>query len=145
MPITRVVARPLLASVFAVGGLDAVLHPETDSPGIATFTDQLARHVSLGPHDARRMVKVNGMVQVGAATLISLGRFRRVAALALIASIIPTTYAGHRFWEEPDELSRRLQLMHFLRNAGLVGGLLLEAFDTEGRPSLAWRAKQKLA
>ncbi len=30
--------------------------------------------------------------------LLAVGRFRRLAALALIASIVPTTYAAHRFW-----------------------------------------------
>jgi hypothetical protein len=33
--------------------------------------------------------------------------------------------------------------MHFLKNVGLLGGLILAAFDTEGEPSLAWRAKRQ--
>ena len=29
-----------------------------------------------------------------------------------------------------------------MKNLGLLGGLILAAVDTEGRPDLAWRAKQ---
>ncbi|HEU5107382.1 MAG TPA: DoxX family protein, partial [Micromonosporaceae bacterium] len=30
--------------------------------------------------------------------------------------------------------------VHFMKNMGLLGGLLLAAADTEGRPGLRWRA-----
>ena len=31
--------------------------------------------------------------------------------------------------------------MHFFKNLSMLGGLLLAAVDTEGRPGVAWRAK----
>ena len=55
---------------------------------------------------------------------------------------MPTTLAGHRFWEEDDKQKRAQQQIHFLKNAGLLGGLILAAVDTEGKPSVAWRARQ---
>ena len=61
------------------------------------------------------------MVQVGAGGLLALGKFRRLASWALVASVIPTTYAGHRFWEEVDEETRAQQRVHFLKNLGLLG------------------------
>ena len=73
-----------------------------------------------------------------------MGRFRRLAALALIGSIVPTTLGGHRFWEETDQAARAQQRMHFLKNLGLLGGLILAALDTEGEPSLGWRAKHRV-
>jgi hypothetical protein len=66
-----------------------------------------------------------------------------LAALALIGSIVPTTYAGHRFWEESDDVAKQQQLTHFLKNLGLLGGLILAAVDTEGAPSISWRAKRR--
>jgi hypothetical protein len=33
--------------------------------------------------------------------------------------------------------------MHFFKNLGLLGGLILAALDTEGEPSLSWRAKRR--
>jgi hypothetical protein len=89
------------------------------------------------------LVRVNGAVQIAGGVLLATGKFRRPAALALAGSIVPTTYAGHRFWEELDPATRAQQKMHFLKNVGLLGGLILAAFDTEGEPSLAWRAKRQ--
>ena len=88
-------------------------------------------------------MRINGAVQIGAGVLLATGKFRRLASLALIGSIIPTTYAGHRFWEETDPVTRTQQRMHFLKNLGLLGGLILAAVDTEGEPSLGWRAKRR--
>ena len=34
------------------------------------------------------------------------------------------------------------QLSNFLKNAGLLGGLLLAAVDTEGKPSVGYRARR---
>jgi uncharacterized membrane protein YphA (DoxX/SURF4 family) len=85
-------------------------------------------------------VRVNGAVQVGAGLLLAVGKAPRLASTALAASLVPTTFAGHRFWEyEGDE--RQAQEIHFMKNVGLLGGLILAAVDTEGRPGLAWRAK----
>ena len=53
--------------------------------------------------------------------------------------------AGHRFWEEDEPEARASQRIHFLKNAAVVGGLILAATDTEGRPSLSWRAKRAAA
>jgi hypothetical protein len=56
--------------------------------------------------------------------------------------MVPTTYAGHPFWQEKDPDIRRQQRTHFLKNLGLLGGVMLAAVDTEGRPGLAWRARR---
>jgi uncharacterized membrane protein YphA (DoxX/SURF4 family) len=45
--------------------------------------------------------------------------------MVLIGSLIPTTLAGHRFWQETDEARRSQQRIHFLKNVGLLGGLIL--------------------
>jgi uncharacterized membrane protein YphA (DoxX/SURF4 family) len=37
---------------------------------------------------------------------------------------VPTTLAGHRFWEE-ESAARSGQRLQFLKNLGLIGGLLL--------------------
>jgi uncharacterized membrane protein YphA (DoxX/SURF4 family) len=35
-----------------------------------------------------------------------------------------------------------MQRIHFLKNVSMLGGLILAATDTNGRPSLGWRAKK---
>jgi uncharacterized membrane protein YphA (DoxX/SURF4 family) len=77
---------------------------------------------------------------VGAGLLLPT-RLHRLAALVLIGSIIPTTLGGHRFWEAEEPGMRELQQTQFLKNLGLLGGLILAAMDTEGRPDLAWRTR----
>ena len=142
MALSRRLARPLLASIFVVGGWDALWHPEGKVKKAVAVTDPLAEKAGVEGLDAVMLVRVNGAVQIAGGVLLAVGRFRRPAAVALIGSIIPTTYAGHRFWEESDPTTRTQQKMHFLKNVGLLGGLILAAFDTEGEPSLAWRAKR---
>jgi putative oxidoreductase len=143
MALSRRLARPLLASIFVVGGWDAFWNPEGKVKRAVAVTDPLAEKVGIENLDAATLVRLNGAVQVAGGVLLAVGKFRRPAALALIGSIVPTTYAGHRFWEELDPASRAQQKMHFLKNVGLLGGLILAAFDTEGEPSLAWRAKRQ--
>jgi putative oxidoreductase len=143
MSISRRIARPMLASMFIAGGLDAIQSPEGKVKAAAAVTEPLKARFPLLPEDAATLVRLNGIVQVGAGALLALGRFRRLAAWALVASVIPTTYAGHRFWEEVDEETRAQQRVHFLKNLGLLGGLILAAVDTEGAPSLGWRARRR--
>ncbi|MGH8920147.1 MAG: DoxX family protein, partial [Actinomycetes bacterium] len=88
------------------------------------------------------MVTVDAWTKLGAGTLLALGRAPRFTATALAASLIPTTLAGHRFWEIDDPQERSEQLIHFLKNMGLVGGLAIAAADTAGKPSLAWRGRR---
>jgi uncharacterized membrane protein YphA (DoxX/SURF4 family) len=143
MALSRRLARPLLASIFVVGGWDAFWNPEGKVKKAVAVTDPLAEKAGVENLDAAMLVRVNGAVQIVGGVLLATGKFRRPAALALIGSIVPTTYAGHRFWEESDPVTRAQQKMHFLKNVGLLGGLILAAFDTEGEPSLAWRAKRQ--
>ena len=145
MALTRRIARPLLASIFIVGGLDALRNPASKTTKARAVTEPLNEHVPAASNvDAETMVRINAGIQVGAGVLLAVGWFRRVACLALMGSIVPTTYAGHRFWEETDDATRAEQRMHFVKNLGLLGGLILAAVDTEGAPSLSWRAKRRL-
>lgn len=145
MALTRRIARPLLASIFVAEGIGAVRDPGPRAKAAQAVTVPLARQFPSLPDDPEQLVRLNGAVQVGAGVLLAVGRFRRLAAVALIVSIVPTTYAGHRFWEEDDDISRAQQRAHFLKNVGLLGGLVLAATDTEGAPSLGWRARRRAA
>jgi hypothetical protein len=82
------------------------------------------------------------MVQMAGGVLLATNTAAGPAALALAASLVPSTLAGQDFWSQagPTEPGRSLvERPEFLKNLGLVGGLLLAAVDTEGKPGLAWR------
>ncbi|MGX1882989.1 DoxX family protein [Streptomyces sp. NPDC055287] len=141
MPILRKAARPLLASAFVSGGLRTMRDPHAVAPAAGPVAQPVAERVPRLPDDTVRLVQINSAVQVGAGFLLSIGRFPRASALALAASLVPTTIAGHAWWktEDPDERVR--QRVQFVKNMSLFGGLLLAAADTHGKPSLAYRSR----
>jgi putative oxidoreductase len=132
--------RPLLASPFLVVGAQVLRNPRPFKPAAEEVGVPIAETVGL-PSDPLLLVKLNAGVQVGAGALLALGRFPRSSSLALAASLIPTTLAGHRFWEATGD-DRRTQLQQFLKNAGMLGGLLLAALDHGGRPSVFWSSRR---
>jgi len=141
MTVVRRLARPLLASMFVVGGLDSLRNPKSKVAAAEDIGPAIAAHLPYLPEDPEQLVRINGAVQLGAGVLLALGRFPRLSSTLLAGSLIPTTLAGHRFWEVEDPAKRAQQRIHFLKNLGLLGGLMLAAVDTEGRPGLAWRAQ----
>jgi uncharacterized membrane protein YphA (DoxX/SURF4 family) len=143
MALSRRIARPLLASIFIADGIDALRNPGGRAKAAESVVGPIGERFTSFPNDPETLVRQNGVLQVVAGGLLAVGRFRRIASVALICSIIPTTYAGHRFWVETDEVSRAQQRMNLFKNLGLLGGLILAALDTEGEPSLSWRAKRR--
>ena len=141
MMLGRRLARPMLAAVFVSSGIDVLRRPGPRAEMAAPVATKVAEPLPL-PSDPEQLVKINAGVQVVAGLLLALGRFPRLAATALAGSLVPTTLAGHRFWEHDDPAKRSQQQIHFLKNVGLLGGLILAALDTEGAPSLGWRARR---
>jgi len=141
MSIVRALARPLLAAPFVTTGIDAVLHPMNRAERARPLVDRLAPMAGL-PADPDLAVRGTGALMAGAGLLLATGRAPRLAAMVLAAVALPSTYLDHPFWEQPDAQRRRDERTIFLRNLGLVGGALLAAVDTEGRPSLAWRGRR---
>jgi putative oxidoreductase len=125
--------------MFLYGGLDEIRNPgsklDAAEPVVRTVAKRLGLEIS-----TRDAVLVNGFAQLIGGSLLAVGALPRLAAAVLATSIVPTTLAGHRFWEEESEQARRGQRIHFLKNASMLGGLLLAAVDTEGEPSVSWRA-----
>lgn len=141
MAVVRTIARPMLASIFAIQGYDTMRHPERVAAAAEPVVQQLSGTVPGVPPDTEQAVRINGAVQLGAATLLALGWWPRLAALVIAGTLVPTTAAGHRFWEAEDEKDRTQQRIHFLKNLSMLGGLLIAAADTGGKPSVAWRAR----
>src|SRR3954463_5144872 len=139
MAITHALARPMLAAMFVTGGVDSLRHPESKVPTAESVAPKVADAIGVST-DTVTLVKVNGAVMAGAGALLALGKLPRLAALALAGTLVPTTIAGHRFWDETEERARAMQRIQFFKNVSMLGGLLLAAVDTEGRPSLSWRA-----
>jgi uncharacterized membrane protein YphA (DoxX/SURF4 family) len=141
MSALRLLARPAMAGIFVLQGVDAIRHPKDRAIAAEPVALPLASRLGL-PQDPVRLVQINGAVHAAAGAMLAFGRWPRLAAAALLASLVPTTLAGHRFWEEQDPAARAQQKVQFLKNASMAGGLLLAVADTGGRPSISWMARR---
>lgn len=143
MMLARRVARPLLASIFIYGGMEAFLNPGTKVAKADRLVGGLPERVGL-PYitTTEQLVRIDGAAKVVGGIALGLGKSPRFAALALMVSLAPTTFAGHAFWDEDDRQARQAQKLQLAKNASIMGGLLLAAVDTEGKPSLGWRARR---
>ncbi len=139
MAVIRALARPMLASMFVIGGLDALRNPDSKVPAAEQVVGALPEQVPV-VQNTKQLVLIDGAVKVVAGSLLALGRLPRLSALALAASLVPTTLAGHRFWEEKDPTKRAGQKIHFFKNVSMLGGLVIASVDTAGKPDLVWRA-----
>ena len=145
--LVRRIARPLLSAIFISGGIDALRNPaqkaQAAAPLIDKSTEALPGSVTQKiPSDPETLVKINAAVQIGGGVLLATGKAPRLASLALAGSLVPTTVVGHDFWNETDPAKKAAQRTQFLKNVSLLGGLLIAAVDTEGKPSLGWRGRR---
>ena len=141
----RTAARSMLAAIFVIQGWQSFRSPERLAGKARPVTDRLeptikALHPSL-PTEAETLVRVNGAAQVAGGLLLATGHATRPAALLLAGSLVPTTLAGHAFWTIDDPAERAAQRIQFLKNLGLLGGLLMTALDHQGRPDITWRLR----
>ncbi|OZM72863.1 hypothetical protein CFN78_14480 [Amycolatopsis antarctica] len=137
----------MLAATFIYGGINALRAPEGHAKVAEPVLDKtVGKQADMLPDavptDALTLVKIDAGVKIAAGTALALGKFPRLASLALLGSLVPTTVAGHPFWASETPAERDQELIHFLKNAGLAGGLLIAAADTHGKPSLGWRARR---
>jgi putative oxidoreductase len=115
--LVRFVGRACLASMFIHGGYRAFR-----SPG--PRTDKAA---ALGLPEPELAVRANGLTMTAAGSALALGVKPQMSAAVLAATLIPTTLAGHPFWEESSTEGRRAQTIQFLKNLSMFGGLLVVA------------------
>ncbi len=151
MTLLRAAARTMLASYFVASGVKALRDPgplvpaaEPVAEKLVPLVKQYAPDLVAGyiPEDAKTLVRVNGAVQVIGGLALATGKGRRVGSLLLAGSLIPSTAAKHPFWTRKDAEEKALDRGQFLKNVSLLGGVLLAAGDTEGKPSLVWRAQK---
>lgn len=106
--------RICLSGIFVIAGAEAF-----KAPGPRT---QMVD--SAGIPEPETAVKVNGAMMVLGGLMLAFGIAPKAAAGMLIGSLIPTTLVGHAFWKETEPKSLSMQRVQFLKNLGLIGGLL---------------------
>lgn len=122
---TRRIARPLLSGIFLAAGVNALRKPDALVPAVE----------QAGISDPEKAVRVHGATNLVGGLMLATNKVPRLAALGLAANLVPSTYVQHPFWAASPE-TKQQQQSHFLKNLGLLGGLLLAAADTGGRESI---------
>lgn len=144
MSFVRFLARPMLASSFVLAGMDKLKNADDTATQLSPLLRRAAESLPFQT-DEKVLARVIGGTQIGAGVFLALGKTSRLAAtlLAVISAL-----NGYVEWRSADITSkdgrdsRRKQL---LKNISLTGGVLLASVDTNGKPSLAWRAEHLAA
>ncbi len=142
----RRVARPMLSAIFVARGVDALRSPKPAADaarptldGLSKLPDPVGPNV---PSNAETVARVTAGVQIGGGALLATGKLPRLASAALALSVIPGSLGAHSFWNESDPQRKADERRAFLTDISLIGGLIIAAVDTEGKPSLGWRGRR---
>ena len=142
----RRIARPLLSVSFIGQGVDALRNPKPAADaarpameGMRQLPDPIGTKV---PSDPETFAKINAAAQIGGGLLLATGKMPRLASAALAFTVIPGSLGGHMFWNQTDPQRKADERRAFMTDLSLLGGLIIAAVDTEGKPSLGWRGRR---
>lgn len=114
-----VLGRFLLAFIFMASGFSKIVH----------FADTAAL---LGEHGiplSKVAVVLTVLIEMGGSLLLITGFYVRYAALIMALFLVPVTLMFHRFWVMPNP-EHDIQMLNFLKNVSIFGGLLVTAFSS---------------
>lgn len=144
MSLVRRFARPLLASSFIISGVDRLRDPESSK--------HLAKVVNLAATSAPQLSVLRGQEklvgqalagsQVAAGALFALGKLPRLSASVLLATGTINSYVEYRATEAETKEEKTARRNAAVLNGSLLGAIAISAVDTDGNPSLAWRASK---
>jgi putative oxidoreductase len=118
-------ARICLVILFPFSGIDKIIH----------WKDALAQATSTPVPFVRTLLVLAIIVELVTPFCIVFGWYDRLAAFALAGFCVMTALLYHQFWRFPDFWATgasvaRGHFWDFLKNFGLVGGLLLVIIGT---------------
>ncbi|MFV8164440.1 DoxX family protein [Mycobacterium sp. 134] len=142
----RRIARPMLSATFIARGVDTLRDPSTSTETTQRTLGALSAlpgPVGAGvPNNAHAVARVNAVVQVAGGLLLAAGRAPRLTAAALAVTMIPGSLGSQAFLKDSDPQHAARQRRELLTDVSLLGGLIIAAADTAGKPSLAWRGRR---
>jgi putative oxidoreductase len=115
MSMMRSLGHILLSGIFFLNGAQSFIEPG----------GRVNKVAEAGLPKPKQAVELNAAAMVIGGTLLGLGIAPKLAATILLGCLVPTKVVGHSFWKEEATASRMNQQTQFLKNLGLLGGLLL--------------------
>jgi putative oxidoreductase len=128
---TALFARILLGVVFLASG----------AMKIAGFSMVVGFATAKGLPFPAVSIALAAAIEIAGAALLFLGYRARLASFVLFLYLIPTTFIFHNFWAAHG-VEAQMQLVNFLKNAAIMGGLLMVASAGPGRIALGEPATQ---
>ena len=128
-------SRVLVAMIFLLNGLGIISQ--------ALAARELAEHgvsaslVSFLMLSARTLEVVAGLG-------LALGIYPQLAAVGLLIFLVPATVLAHAFWQVAGTATFTVQLLNFLKNTAMAGGLLFIG-AMQSQPTLLPRASRSNA
>jgi putative oxidoreductase len=126
-----VVARVLMSVIFLLNGLGIV-----DQSMAARELAGTGLPVAIVP----LMMLGARVLEVVAGAALALGIYPQWASVALLVFLVPTTFVAHAFWLAAGTPRFTVQLVNFLKNICMWGGLLFVA-GTRDQPQLYPKAR----
>ncbi|HEX5335517.1 MAG TPA: DoxX family protein [Propionicimonas sp.] len=148
MSLLRFVARSMLASYFVINGVKALRHPEEFVADAQPLADKVLPLVTSAlpaeargylPEDTAGFVKCNGALQIVGGLSLATGLGRRLGAGVLAVTMLPHVLVANPL--KAKGAARTVVSSQLNKNVALLGGVLLAAQDTEGKPNIAWRVR----
>ncbi len=130
---TALIARVLLSAIFLTSGIAKL----TDPAGAMGYMN------SVGIPHADTLVYVAGVAETLGGLSLLVGFLARLGALGLVLMLIPIQFYFHAFWtmEGPDA---KMQMVQFMKNLAIMGGLLMVVSQGPGRYSIDARLRRPL-
>ena len=122
---THFVGRLLVSAIFVVTGFAKLTHWS----GTAAFM------ASKGMPAIPVLLAIAILFELGGGLAILVGYRTRLAALALSLHLVVATLVFHNFWAYPPA-EQQEQMIHFLKNLAILGGMLRLLSDGAGALSL---------
>jgi len=123
--------RILLASIFIWSGLDKT----------GNFAGTASYMAGQGIPLAEAALALSIIIEVGGGLMLIFGWKARWAALAILLWLIPVTLIFHNFWAV-EAAQVQMQTIHFMKNLGIMGGMLYVMAFGAGPLSLDQRGQR---
>jgi putative oxidoreductase len=128
---TALVGRLLMSAIFILSGIAKFADPH----GAIGFMEKV------GIPNSGVLVYVAGAAEVLGGLSLAFGFLTRIGAIGLFVYLIIATLYFHNFWalSEPDA---KTQMVQFMKNLAIMGGLLMVAAMGPGRFSLDYAMRK---
>ncbi|WP_431812671.1 hypothetical protein [Kocuria sp. cx-455] len=143
MSIVRRLARPLLATGYIAGGVEAFRNSSAAAEKLDPVLKQVEQVLpQVRPVTANRAQVAQGIAaaQVLAASALALSKLPRLSASVLLGTTAINGFVQYQSADASTKEGTSQRRSNVFKNLSLVGAVMIASVDTAGNPSLAWRA-----